>query len=283
MNLYDAYILITGILVAIACSLIGVLLVVRKMAMISDAISHAVLPGIVAAYLLTGSRDSIWVMSGAMLAGLCSTLLIDFLHKKAKLQTDASIGVTFTWLFAAGVILLSAYAGQVDLDQDCVLYGEIALSPFDVWMGKDGIEYGPISAWIMGGVILVILMVYACFYKQLMITSFDPDFAKLIGLSNTFWNQVIMALVSITTIAAFESVGAILVVALMVVPPAAAWLLTRDWLRLLLLSVVLGSVSAIGGYYLAVFTSASIAGCMGIVAGFELMIAVAVSKLKAAV
>jgi len=114
----DLWIILTGMLVAISCGLLGCYLVLRKMAMIGDAISHAVLPGIIIAYMLTGSRDSIAILLGAGLLGVLTTFLIEFFHQKGKLQTDASIGVTFTWLFALGVILVAAFAGQVDIDQD---------------------------------------------------------------------------------------------------------------------------------------------------------------------
>nr|WP_317170087.1 metal ABC transporter permease [Rhodocytophaga rosea] len=123
------WIILAGSLVAVCCSLLGCYLILRKMAMVGDAISHAVLPGIVLAFLFTGSRDSVPMLLGAGILGVLCTFLIEFFHTKARLQTDASIGVTFTWLFALGVILITVFAGQVDLDQDCVLYGEIAYIP----------------------------------------------------------------------------------------------------------------------------------------------------------
>jgi len=184
MNLDEFYIIITGISVSVACALIGCVLVLRKMAMLSDAISHAVLPGIVAAYLISGTRNSLAMLVGAMLAGVLCTSLVELLHKKAKLQTDSSIGVTFTWLFALGVILLTAFAGQVDLDQDCVLYGEIALTPFDVITLGNGLELGPRSAYIMFGVIAIILVVFVFCRKELFATSFDPSFSEVIGIKS---------------------------------------------------------------------------------------------------
>ncbi|HSY61427.1 MAG TPA: metal ABC transporter permease, partial [Cytophaga sp.] len=122
----DLYIILTGTLVAVSCSILGTFLVLRKMAMVGDAISHAVLPGIVLSFFITGSRDSIWMLIGAGLMGIFTTLVIEWLHKKTKLQEDASIGVTFTFLFALGVLLISYFAENIDLDQECVLYGEIA-------------------------------------------------------------------------------------------------------------------------------------------------------------
>src|SRR3990170_8563959 len=145
----DLYIILTAALVSTSCALLGCFLVLRKMAMVGDAISHAVLPGIVLAFLISGSRDSITMLVGAGLIGIVTTFLIEFLHKKAKLQTDASIGVTFTWLFAVGVVLISLFAGQVDLDQDCVLYGEIAYVPLDLWITGNGTIMGPRALYIV--------------------------------------------------------------------------------------------------------------------------------------
>jgi manganese/zinc/iron transport system permease protein len=278
MILDEFYIIITGISVAVACALIGCVLVLRKMAMLSDAISHAVLPGIVAAYLISGTRNSLAMLVGAMLAGVLCTSLVELLHKKAKLQTDSSIGVTFTWLFALGVILLTAFAGQVDLDQDCVLYGEIALTPFDVITLGNGLELGPRSAYVMFGVIAITLVVFVFCRKELFATSFDPSFSEVIGIKSNLWNQVIMALVSITTIAAFDAVGAILVVALMVVPPAAAYLLTVRLNVMIGLSLVFGIIASVAGYYFAALTNSSVSGSMVVIAGLELAAATALRK-----
>ncbi|NRA48492.1 MAG: metal ABC transporter permease, partial [Phaeodactylibacter sp.] len=128
------WIILTGALVATSCGLLGAFLVLRKMAMLGDAISHAVLPGIVIAYLFSGSRETLPMLIGAAGIGVLTTFLVEFLHQKARLQIDASIGITFTWLFAIGIIMISMYVGQVDLDQDCVLYGEIAYVPLDLWI-----------------------------------------------------------------------------------------------------------------------------------------------------
>jgi len=144
------YIILAGTLVALSCGLLGCFLVLRRMAMVGDAISHAVLPGIVIAFMVAGSRDSVAILFGAALVGVFTTFLIEFLHQKGKLQTDASIGVTFTWLFAVGVIMISFYAGQAHIDQDCVLYGEIAYVPLDLWVTNTGLILGPRVVYITG-------------------------------------------------------------------------------------------------------------------------------------
>lgn len=274
------YIMLAGSLVAVSCALLGCFLVLRRMAMIGDAISHAILPGIVAAFLLSGHRDSITMLLGAGLIGIFSTFLIEFFHNTAKLQTDAAIGVTFTWLFAAGVILISVFAGQIDLDQDCVLYGEIAYIPLDLWWLDAQTHIGPRVVWVMAGLLALIIAFVYFFYKQLFITTFDPAYAVAMGISATLWHYLLMGAVSLTTVVAFEAVGAILVVALLVVPAASAYLLTESLPKMLALAAFFGVVSAVGGYYLAVWIDGSIAGAMSVVAGLNFVAAFALSKLQ---
>ena len=270
----DAFwIILTGSLVAVTCALLGSFLILRKMAMVGDAISHAVLPGIVIAFLISGSRASLPMLVGAATVGIFTTFLIETFHRKAKLQADASIGITFTFLFAIGVILISTLAGQVDLDQDCVLYGEIAYVPIDIWLLENGTSLGPRNVWIMGTVFLIILVLIIIGYKGLYLTTFDPAFASAIGISTIFWHYLLMSAVSLTTVVAFESVGAILVVAFLIAPAATAYLLTKSFPKMLVLAAVLGIISAFGGYYLAVWINGSIAGAMATVTGVEFLIA----------
>ncbi|MEQ8713122.1 MAG: metal ABC transporter permease [Cyclobacteriaceae bacterium] len=263
----ELYIIAAGSMVAISCGLLGCYLILRKMAMVGDAISHAVLPGIVIAFLIAGNRDSVTMLLGAGLIGVFTTFLIEFLHRKGNLQSDASIGVTFTWLFALGVILISVYAGQVDLDQECVLYGEIAYVPLDLWILNDGTNLGPRTLYVLSLVLVGIIAFILLGYKELFLTTFDPAYAAAIGVSATLWHYLLMGAVSFTTVAAFESVGAILVVALLIAPPATAYLLTDDFKVMLIITVVLGVLISILGYYLAASIDASIAGAMSTVAG----------------
>lgn len=263
----DFYIILTGSLVAISCGLLGCYLILRKMAMVGDAISHAVLPGIVIAFLLSGSRDSLTMFIGAGIIGIFTTFLIEFFHRKGKLQTDASIGVTFTWLFAIGVILISLYANQVDIDQDCVLYGEIAYVPIDVWITEGGVNMGPRALYILGAVLLINIIFITSGYKELFLTTFDPAFAGAIGISTSLWHYLLMGSVSLTTIASFESVGAILVVAFIIAPAATAYLLTEDFLKMMFITCLVGILVSISGYYLAVLINGSIAGAMATMAG----------------
>lgn len=261
------YIILTASIIAISCGLLGVYLILRKMAMVGDAISHAVLPGIVIAFLISGSRDNLPMLIGAAVVGVLTTVFIELLHKKANLQEDASIGITFTWLFALGVILISALTGQVDLDQECVLYGEIAYVPLDPILLDSGANLGPRALWISGGVLALIISAIIAGYKGLLITTFNPDYAAALGISTAFWHFAFMGLVSLTTVVSFESVGAILVVALLIAPAAAAYLVTENLKSLLLLTSLYGILTAVGGYYLALWLDGSIAGAMATFAG----------------
>lgn len=266
--------ILAGSLVAVSCALLGCYLVLRKMAMVGDAISHSILPGILFAFLLTDSRNSFSMLIGAGIFGVLTTFLIEFFHRKGKIQSDAAIGVTFTSLFALGVILITVFADQVDLDQDCVLYGEIAYVPLDLWITENQTNLGPRVVWIMGGVLVLILAFIYFFYKELFLTSFDPAFAAAIGISTSLWHYLLMAAVSLTTVASFEAVGAILVVALLICPPATAYLLTENLKKMLIISSILGIFTAIGGYFLASFLDASIAGAMSAVAGIFFTLAI---------
>lgn len=266
------WIITVGALIAVSCSLLGSFLILRKMAMVGDAISHAVLPGIVIAYLLSGTRDTLPMLIGAAILGVLTTVIIELFYKKARLQIDASIGITFTWLFAIGVILISLYAGQVDLDQDCVLYGEIAYVPLDLIITEDGLNWGPRTFWIAASLLCLLIVFIWQGYKGLFITTFNEEFAKTLGIGVAFWHYSLMGAVSLTTVVSFESVGAILVVAFLIVPPAAAYLITNQLKNMLLLSSIFGIISAIGGYYLALWIDGSIAGAMASVAGLLFLI-----------
>lgn len=273
------YIILTASLVASSCALLGCFLVLRKMAMVGDAISHAVLPGIVLAFLFSGSRDSVTMLIGAGLIGIFTTFLIEFFHKKAKLQTDAAIGVTFTWLFAVGVVLISIFAGKVDLDQDCVLYGEIAYVPLDLIISDAGVNFGPRAPYIMGTVLILIILFIVLGYKELFLTTFDPAYANAIGISTALWHYLLMGAVSVTTVSSFESVGAILVVALLIAPAATAYLLTDSLKWMLVLACVSGVTASISGYYLAVWLDGSIAGAIAAMCGLIFGIAMIFSPV----
>ncbi|WP_143961083.1 metal ABC transporter permease [Litoribacter populi] len=273
-------IILTGTLIAISCGLLGSFLILRNMAMIGDAISHAVLPGIVLAFFFSGQREGIAIIIGAGLLGILATIIIDYLSNKVKLQNDASIGVTFTWLFAIGIILITVFAGQIDLDQDCVLYGEIAYIPLDLIVTENNTILGPRVLWIAVINVILVLLYVGFMYKELKLTSFDRQFAQTIGFSTSFINLSLMGMVSYTTVSSFEAVGAILVLALLVVPPATAYLLTKKLKPMLLLTILIGFLTSLIGYYLAYFIDGSIAGAMASVSGLFLLVAIVYVTLQ---
>ncbi|MBL7997250.1 MAG: metal ABC transporter permease [Candidatus Kapabacteria bacterium] len=274
-----AWILLTGSLVAICCALCGTFLVLKGMTMVGDAISHAVLPGIAVAFLLTGSRSMSVMLIGAGAVGLLASFLIETMHRRARVQQDASIGITFTWLFALGVLLISVFSSNIDLDQDCVLYGEIAYVPLD--MLDAGGKLIPRAVVMMTVVLGVITVVFASGWKELTLTTFDPALAAGLGIAPMLWHYVLMSCISMTTVAAFESVGAIIVVALFTAPPAAAYLLTASLGRMTALACVFGIVCAVAGYWIALWIDGSIAGAMAVVAGAEVAAALVISRIRA--
>ena len=269
-------IVLVGSLVAASCALVGSFLVLRRMALLGDAISHAVLPGIVLAFLWTGDRSALPMVLGAGAFGLLTVFLVELFHRSRRLTEDASIGVVFPALFSLGVLLISRYAAQVDLDLDCVLYGEIGYTPWDLWLVGER-SLGPKALWVGGLVLALDLGLVVAFYKELKISTFDPALAATLGFSPVVLHYLLMGAVSVTVVGAFESVGAILVVAMLVVPPAAAYLFTDRLGVMIALTVAFGVTSAVGGYWLARLWDASIAGAMATVAGAIFLTALALA------
>lgn len=269
----DALWIITiGALVAVSCSLVGSFLVLRRMAMLGDAISHAVLPGIALAFLLTGSRNSWIMLVGAAALGIITAFLVQVLSRRGGVRSDAAIGVTFTTLFAIGVILISLYASKVDLDTDCVLYGVLEYTTLHtVLIG--GQDYGPYAFWQMLIVCVLVLIFVVGLFKELKIVSFDPETATALGINAILVHYLLMGVVSVATVGAFEPVGAILVVAMLVVPPATAYLLTDDLKTMLWIGAGIGILSSIFGYLGAHWIDASAAGMMSVAAGFFFVLA----------
>jgi manganese/zinc/iron transport system permease protein len=262
---YELWILIVGSLVGINCGIMGCFLILRKLAMLADAISHTVLLGIVMAYLVSESMNGFYMLIGAAIVGLLTAFFIQLLHS-GGIQEDASIGVVFTFLFAIGVILISVFADQVHLDVDHALMGEITFVPWDV------VKIGflppvPKSFLMLGTVFILNLIFILLFYKELKITSFDPQMAAAIGIPVLLIHYLLMGMVSVTTVASFDSVGAILVVAMLIAPGASAYLLTDKLSVMLVLSGVIGVFSAIAGYYAASMLDVSISGSMATING----------------
>ncbi|MFZ3589312.1 metal ABC transporter permease [Bacillus sp. DJP31] len=261
---YDAWIILTGSLVGISCGMIGCFLILRRMAMLADAISHTVLLGIVGAYIVSNAISGINMLIGALIVGLLTAYFVQLLDSSG-VQTDAAIGVVFTSLFAIGVILISVFADRVHIDAQHALMGEIAFVPWDL-ITIFGIE-GPRAVYLLGAVLVIVIILIGLFYKEIKVCSFDPQMAVALGIPIMFIHYLLMGMVSISTVAAFDAVGAILVVAMLIGPGATAYLLTDRLSVMLLISAIVGVVSAVAGYYVAVLLNVSIAGSMAMVVG----------------
>ncbi|MFP6874122.1 MAG: metal ABC transporter permease [Verrucomicrobiales bacterium] len=234
--------------VTVACGLIGNYLVLRRISLVGDAISHSVLPGIAIAFILTGSRSGAPMFIGALVAGVAATVLIEVLHSRSRLKQDAAIGITFSTFFAIGVILISIHGAHTDLDLDCVLFGKMDFLP-----GREPVFLGlPDVTVTMAAVALAVGILIIIFYKELLVSSFDPSLAASMGINPKLVHYLLMAVLSVVVVAAFTSVGAILVIAMLILPAATACMLSdRLWL-MMLLSVLHAFISSLGGVHLAV-------------------------------
>jgi manganese/zinc/iron transport system permease protein len=256
---YGMIILLTGVLCASACALLGSFLILRRMAMMADAISHAILPGLVFGYFIADGPNIITGALGATGAALLTVLIVQGLERTRKLDISAAIGIAFAAMFALGTILISRFFRNVHLDTDAILFGNIEFSSFDrFYLGER--DLGPASFWIMGALLVINLGFLLLFYKELKLTTFDPALAASIGIAPAIVHYALMTVLSITAVGAFSAVGAILVVALIIVPAATAFLLTDRLPVMIGGSVLIGAVSAIFGYYSALWTDASVSG-----------------------
>ncbi|WP_321324142.1 metal ABC transporter permease [Thiomicrorhabdus sp.] len=283
MGINDIWIIATASLVAASSALVGVFLILRRQALIGDAISHSVLLGIVLAFLLTESRSLPVMLSGAVVIGLLTAWLSNTLHQVSKLQSDASIGIVFTLFFATGVILVSLYAGQIDLDQECVLYGEIAFVPFDtITLGglEHGWELGPRAFWGIGTVFIIVLVSILIGFKRLETIAFHPSLAASLGINVVFWHYFLMTLVSMTTVASFDAVGAILVVALLVIPASSAYLLAASLKSMLWIAIAYSQAAVVVGYAVAFLIDSSISASIAVSAGVLFLITVIIQQIQ---
>lgn len=273
----DTWIVVIGVLAAGSCALVGNFLVLRKMSMMGDAISHAVLPGLAIAFLVTGARSSLFMFIGAAIVGVLTAVFTQWISKFGNVDRGASMGIVFTTLFAVGLLLIVQAADQVDLDPSCVLYGAIELTPLDVvWQPElFGVALEvPRAALVLAGVTLLNLGFVLLFFKELRISSFDPELASTMGFNANLMHYLLMSLVAVTTVAAFEAVGSIIVIAMLIVPAAAAHLLTDRLGPMVLISFLVAALSAGLGHLSALvlpgwigFESTSTAGMMAVMAG----------------
>jgi manganese/zinc/iron transport system permease protein len=268
----DGWIVMAGVLCAVSASLVGNFLVLRRMSLLGDAISHAILPGLAIAFLWSSSRSGWPVFLAAVVVGILTAALTQWLFRRGQVDEGAAMGVVFTTLFAAGLVLINTSAKFVDLDPSCVLYGAIEFTPLD--QIKIGSLWVPRVVLVLSGVLLLNLLFVMLLYKELQITTFAPELATTLGIPAGLIHYTLMTLVAVTAVAAFESVGSILVVAMLIVPPAAALLITDRLSYLIVISAVIGASGAGLGHILAIavpplfgFRSSSTAGMMALAVG----------------
>jgi manganese/zinc/iron transport system permease protein len=270
----DTWIVLVGAACAVACALPGSFLVLRGMSLMGDAISHAVLPGLALAFLLTGSRASLPMFLGAAAIGILTAVLTQWIRRWGRLESGASMGIVFTTLFALGLVLIVRGADRVDLDPSCVLYGALEFTPLDT-VSLPGLSVPvPRALVVLAGIALLNLLVLTAFFKEFRITSFDPEMADTLGIRSGLFHYLLMILTAVTVVAAFEAVGSVIVIALLIVPPATAHLLTDRLVPLLVLACLLGIASAALGHLLAItvpplfgFADTSTAGMMAAATG----------------
>lgn len=253
----------TAVVCSVSCGVLGCFLVLRRMSLLGDAISHAILPGLAAAFILTNSREPVAMLGGALVVGVMTALLSSALSKWGRVPEDASMGVVFTTLFALGVVLVTLVASSVDLDPGCVLYGLIEFVPFDT-VPVLGTQVPRSFVWL-GLMLAVNIGLISLFYKELKIVCFDPYLATTVGISATLVHYGLMTLVAATSVASFEAVGSILVIAMLITPGATAQLLTDRLSRMLWWSAAIAGAGAVAGYALAVRLDTSVAGMIAAV------------------
>ena len=254
-----------GCLCAIPASLVGTFLVLRRMSLLGDAISHAVLPGVAIAFLVSGQVSGMPIFIGAIITAILTAVLTRGVAASGVVNDQAGLGVVFTSLFALGVLLISRAAENVDLDPGCVLYGAIEFVPLEtITMGPMEI---PRTALPLGLAAIFSIGFIALFFKELKLTSFDAPLAESMGLSPRRMDFMLLLLTSIITVLSFEAVGSILVIVLLVAPACTALLLTDQLALALPLAVLFGCLASIFGYSAALGTNTSVAGMMAVVSG----------------
>lgn len=238
-------------LVALPCALLGAFLILRRMSLVGDAISHSALPGIVVAFAFVGDLSSPWLLVGAAVAGLLVTFLIEQIHRRTRIKQDSAIGIAFTSLFALGLVLIRFLLGdKVHLHQDSVLEGNVSHVAYAETVNIMGINIpDPIFPAAIVALITIIILMF--FYRILTLTSFDSGLAASFGYKPNVVHYVLMAVLSVVVVSAFEAVGAILVIALLILPGATAYLCTHRLPHMLILSALHALISSILGVYIS--------------------------------
>jgi len=266
-QMLDTWIVIIAVLCGAACALPGCFLVLRQMSMMGDAISHAVLPGLAGGFLLVvAMRNAGWVselrarnpmimLGGAAIVGVLTAVFTQWICGFGRVDRGAAMGIVFTTLFAVGLLLIRRAADHVDLDADCVLYGAIVTAAIDVLFTIElggGLIEVPRGVVMLGCVTLANLLIITLLFKEFRLSAFDPELATTLGINANVMHYLLMTMVAITTVASFEAVGSIIVIAMLIVPAATAYLLTDRLVVMLGLSVIVGAAAAPLGHLAAI-------------------------------
>jgi manganese/zinc/iron transport system permease protein len=268
-----------AMVIAVACALPGVFLVLRRESMLIEAISHAVLPGIVVGYAITRDLTSPLLLVGAAIAGLVVVVASEFLGRTGLLAGDAPQGLVFPMLFSIGIILLSTDFGHLHLDAHIVFAGDLNLAAFNQ-MTVNGTSIGPAYLYVMLGVLGVNAAFLALLYPRLKISTFDRQYAATLIPRVGRLSSVFMLLVAVTATASFNGAGAILVVALIVVPPATAHLLTSRLSSMIVLTVVIAAGGALAGFWVAYWFDAATSAGMAVFYGILFATALVLTRLR---
>lgn len=261
----NVWLVVTAACTAIACGFPGSFLVLRRMSLAGDAISHSVLPGIVIGFLISGSLNSPWLIAGAALSGWLTVMLIELLYRRGGVREDAATGVVFTAMFSIGVVLLRLFASKVDLDPDCVLFGNLETAIHGTRVEIAGMEIPSIVITTGSAAVLGIGFV-TLLYHRLLATSFDASLARLTSQSPALTQTFLLGITAAVVVAAFQTVGAVMALALLVLPAASCLLVTRRLAHLLVGVVLHGALSAVGGLYLATWLDCNL-GASVVIAG----------------
>lgn len=273
-------IILVGIMVCACCALPGTFLVLRGMSMMTDAISHTVLLGIVLGFFASdGNISSPIVVIFAILTGLLTVWLTELLHSTKLVNKGSAIGIVFPFLFATAVILIAKFAKNVHLDVEHIIFGDITFVPFERFETVN-YDFGPKSLVILSIIFIINLTIISLFYKEFKVSTFDSEYAKVIGISITFMNYLLMSLVSVTSFGAFQAVGVIVVIAFMVGPALTARLLTDKLGNMLILSIVIGTIDSLVGYFLAIYFDVSISGMQAFIIGLIFFVVLLITKRK---
>lgn len=260
------------IITAAACSILGVFLVLRRLSMVSDAISHSVLLGIVIGFFITKDLRSVWLIVAAALFGVFTTMAIEVLIKSRRVGEDAAVGIIFPLFFSIAVILITRFARNVHLDTDMVLMGEVIVAPFNRTTVL-GISLP--KALVQMSLVLILNIAFVVLsFNRMKISTFDPVFSAVSGIGVTLLYYIFMGLVSLTCVAAFESVGAILAISFFIAPAASAYLISKRLKTTLLLAVIYAIINSIIGYILAVKYNVSMSGMCAFASGITFFITV---------